>query len=324
MAGSEVRGLRIGQAPGPVLEVLEHGATVARFDVTDALGERRDLGVGYATQEEYEQRPHYLGAVVGRYANRVAGGRFQLDGHEVRLATNDRGNTLHGGPDGFDRRTWTVLEHGTHHLVLELVSPDGDQGFPGTLTTTARYGVADGEVSLVLAARTDAPTVVNLTSHVYLRLPDPVLTVPADTWLPVDGSGLPLGDPVPVDGTPFDLRAGARVAEVVDADHPQVRQAGGIDHTLVVAGEGLRTMAVLRSAVATVEVLSDQPGVQVFTGNGFDGTDRTWTGERVERHGAVALEPQHLPDSPHHASYPSTVLRPGERHRAEIRWRVSR
>jgi aldose 1-epimerase len=324
MAGSELHALRIGEAPGPVLEVLARGATVARFEVTDAHGERRDLGVGYATEEEYQRRPHYLGAVVGRYANRIAGGLFELDGREVVLATNDRGNTLHGGPDGFDRRTWTVLEHGTHHLVLELVSPDGDQGFPGTLTTTARYEVAGDEVGLVLTSRTDAPTVVNLTSHVYLRLPDPELTVPATTWLPVDATGLPLGDPVPVDGTPFDLRAGRRVAEVVNADHPQVRQAGGLDHTLVVPGEGLRTMAVLRSSVASVEVVSDQPGVQVFTGNGFDGTDRTWTGEPVERHGAVALEPQHFPDSPHHASYPTTVLRPGEERRTEVRWRVSR
>jgi galactose mutarotase-like enzyme len=184
MAGSELRTLRIGEAPGAVLEVLARGATVARFEVTDAHGERRDLGVGYATEEEYERRPHYLGAVVGRSATRVA--------------------------------------------------------------------------------------------------------------------------------------------DVVREDHPQVRQAGGLDHTLVVPGEGLRTMAVLRSSVASVEVVSDQPGVQVFTGNGFDGTDRTWTGEPVERHGAVALEPQHFPDSPHHASYPTTVLRPGEERRTEVRWRVSR
>ena len=313
-AGVEgVRSWVLGAAPGPVLEVLERGATVARFEVTCADGERRDIGLGYATLAEYVERPHYWGAVVGRYANRIRDGRFELDGTTVQLARNDGRNALHGGPDGFDRRTWSLVSSSPSELELALVSPDGDQGFPGRLHVTAGYSVHDDEARLVLTATTDAPTVVNLTSHVYLALPDPVLTVPADTYLPVDADGLPLGDPEPVDGTRFDLRDGARVSGL-----------DGLDHTLVVGDEGLRRMAVLASDLVTVEVASDQPGLQVFTGNGFDGTDRTWEGTRVEQHGAVALEPQHLPDAPNHPTYPSPVLRPGETYRHEVRWRISR
>lgn len=314
--GVEVRRFRIGAAPGPVLEVLDRGATVARLEVTCSDGERRDIGLGYATAQEYVDRPHYWGAVVGRYANRIRDGRFDLDGRTVQLATNDGPNALHGGPNGFDRRTWSVTAHAHDHVVLELVVPDGDQGFPGLLAATARYEVSGDEVRLLLMATTDAPTVVNLTSHVYLALPDPVLTVPADAYLPVDQDGLPLGDPEPVAGTRFDLRTGARLAEVA--------AAGGLDHTLVVPGTGVRRLAELASELVTVEVASDQPGLQVYTGDGFDGTDRTWTGAVVEQHGAVALEPQHFPDSPHHPTYPSTVLRPGEEYRHEIRWRISR
>ena len=321
MGGAEVRSWVVGTAPGPVLEVLDRGATVARLEVLCADGERRDVGLGYATVQEYVERPHYLGAVVGRYANRIRDGRFLLDGQPVQLATGQGGHHLHGGPDGFDRRTWSLVDHGPHHLELGLTSPHGDQGFPGRLEVRARYEVADDEVRLVLTARTDAVTVVNLTSHVYLALPDPVLAVPADTYLPVDPDGLPLGDPEPVDGSPFDLREGSRLAEVVADPHPQVVQAGGLDHTLVVPGRGLRQMAVLSSAWTGVEISSDQPGLQVYTGNGFDGTDRRADGTRVERHAAVALEPQLFPDSPHHPSYPSSVLRPGEEYRHEIRWR---
>lgn len=320
--GRAILRCRIGEAPGPVLDILDRGATLARFEVTCADGVRRDIGLGYATAQEYADRPHYLGAVIGRYANRIRGGRFDLDGRPVLLATNDGGNTLHGGPEGFDRRSWSVTAHESDHVVLELVVPDGDQGFPGRLEATARYSVEGDEVRLLLTARADEPTVVNLTSHVYLSLPDPVLTVPAETYLPVDDAGLPLGDPEPVDGTPFDLRAGARLADVVRDPHPQVVRAGGLDHTLVVSGEGLRPMAVLASEQAVVEVLSDQPGLQVFTGNGFDGTDCTPTGGLVPRHGAVALEPQCFPDAPNHASYPSSVLRPNEEYRHEIRWRL--
>lgn len=321
--GRGVRSVRIGTPPGPVLDVLDLGATVQRLEVTCADGVRRDVGLGYATAQEYVDRPHYLGAVVGRYANRIAGGRFDLDGRAVQLAANDRGNHLHGGPDGFDRRTWDLVEHGPDHVLLGLVSPDGDQGFPGTVSATARYSVTGDEVVLVLSVVTDAPTVVNLTSHVYLALPDPVLQVPADGYLPVGASGLPLGPVEPVDGTPFDLRTGARLADVVRSAHPQVAQAGGLDHTLVVGGAGMRRVATLASSVLAVEVGSDQAGLQVYTGNAFDGTDRRSDGARIDRHAAVALEPQRFPDSPNQPAYPSSVLRPGEEYRHEIRWRFT-
>ncbi len=332
--GRAARRLVLGRAPGPVLHLLDLGATIHRLEVTGGDGVRRNVALGHPTAQDYLDGSGFLGGTVGRYANRIAGGRFELDGEAVQVAPSDRGNTLHGGPDGFHRRTWTVLEHDDDHAVLALVSPAGDQGFPGRLSAQARFEVTPDEVRLDLSATTDAPTVVNLTSHLYLNLDgegagtvdDHLLTVHAARWLPVDATGIPLGEPVGVDGTAFDLREPRRLGDVVRAGHDQLRDAGGLDHHLVTDGTGLRPVARLvspRGALA-VELSTDQPGVQVYTANAFDGTAPSTSGGRHRQGDGIALEPQHAPDSPNHPSgpdHPSTVLRPGEVYRSAIRWR---
>jgi aldose 1-epimerase len=298
--GPAVRRLTIGAEPGPVLDLLDLGATVHRLEVTCGDGERRNVVVTLPTPADYRASTAYVGATVGRYANRIAGGRLELDGRPVGLATNDRGHHLHGGPDGFDSRMWEVTDLGAAHAELRLVSPDGDQGYPGRLTATARFEVRDDRVAVTLAAVTDAPTVVNLTQHAYFDLgEDARLTVPAERYTPVDATGIPTGGHAPVAGTSYDLRGGRPVGEF------------RLDHNYVVDGVGLRTVALLDSARTRtrLEVRSDQPGLQVYTGS---------------PHGGVALEPQVFPDSPRRPDFPSAVLRPGETYRSHIEWVFAR
>ena len=327
--GREVDVLRIGAEPAPVVEVLTLGATVHTLTITCEDGVRRNVVLGHPDVETRLASTAYVGSVVGRYANRIAGGRFELDGREVVVGTNDRGTTLHGGPDGFDRRVWDVLEQTRDRAVLELVSHDGDQGFPGTLTVRAAYDVQGESVRLELTATTDATTVANLTSHVYLNLAgegsgtvdDHLLQVEADHYLPTDATALPTGVD-PVDGTPFDLRRPTRLGDAARSSDVQVVAARGLDHCLVVRGDGLRRHAVVESSGTRVELWSDQPGLQVYTGNFLDGTLRSTGGGVLRQGDGLALEPQLFPDSPHHPEWPSAELRPGETYRSRIEWRL--
>ncbi|MCX6398330.1 MAG: galactose mutarotase [Propionibacteriales bacterium] len=324
----------IGGAPGPELHLLATGASVQRMVVTCGDGVRRDVALGLADGAAVRSSTAYVGSVVGRYANRIAHGRFALDGREVVLPTNDRGHHLHGGPDGFHTRDWTVVEQSATAVLLELVSPDGDAGYPGELTARARYAVVGDLVELELTATTTAPTIVNLTSHLYLNLhgdgtvEEHLLTVPAARFTPVDATSIPLSGHQSVDGTPFDLRAPALVADVVGSGHPQVRAAGGLDHNLVVDGVGWRRLAVLDGPATRtrMELWSDQPGLQVYTGNGFDASALDRDGRPIRRRAGIALEPQAHPDSPRRPvgpDWPSTVLRPGETYRSRMSWAFS-
>ena len=328
--GREVRALTIGSAPGPVVEVLTLGATVHRLEVPGPDGVRRNVVLGHATVEERLASSDYVGGTIGRYANRIAGGRFPLDGREVVVGTHDRGHSLHGGPDGFDRRLWDVVEHGPDEVVLSLVSPDGDQGFPGTVSVLVRYRVAGDAVRVELEATTDAPTVLNLTNHAYFNLDgegagtidDHLLAVAADEFTPVDAAGIPLGGHAPVVGTPFDLRDPTAIGAAVRTEHPQVVDARGIDHNFVVRGEGLRPHAVLTSPRSGVRFVlrSDQPGLQVYTGNFLDGTRRSTTGGLYRQGDGIALEPQLFPDSPNRPEWPSAQVGPGTTYRATLEW----
>ncbi len=287
--------ITIGTPPGPVLDLMDLGATVHRLVV-----DGRNVVLGYETTAEYLASTSYVGGTIGRYANRITGGRFELDGRQVLVSANDRGNHLHGGPEGFDRRSWELVEHGPQHAVLRIVSADGDQGFPGELTATARFEVGDDLVSIDLSAVTDAPTVVNLTSHAYFDLGGGhELSVPAQRYTPVDPTGIPAGGHAPVAGTPYDFRTARPIGDAA------------IDHNFVVDGTGLRPVAVLASPATglRLEVRSDQPGLQVYTGGAL---------------GGVALEPQRFPDSPNRPDFPSAVLRPGETYRSRIEWVFAR
>ncbi|MCD4532798.1 galactose mutarotase [Nocardioides sp. cx-169] len=331
-SGETVHRLVLGSAPGAVLHVLTLGATVHRLEV-EAGGPRRNIALGHRDPADYLGSSDYIGGTIGRYANRIAGGRTTLDGDELTLGAHDRGNHLHGGPDGFDRRVWEVADAGEDHAVLRLVSPDGDQGFPGTVRAQVTFTVTGHAVGVELEATTDAPTLVNLTSHAYFNLDgdgagtidEHRLTVPAERYTPVDATGIPLGDHAPVAGTAFDFRRPAAIGPRVRRDEEQIVLARGIDHNYVVDGEGWRTAAVLESPAAGTRLIlrSDQPGLQVYTGNFLDGSRRTAQGGLYRQGDGIALEPQLHPDSPNRPEWPSAVLRPGETYRCRLEWELS-
>lgn len=314
------------------LTVLDLGATVHRLRF-DEGGRRHDIALGFADVPSYLSAANpFLGATVGRYANRVAGARFTLDGVEHRLAANENGNCLHGGPEGFHTRLWTVVDHGADRVTMQLVSPDGDQGFPGELTATATYRVAGDTVTVELSATCDAPTVVSLTNHTYVNLAgapattvdDHLLLVEADAYLPVDDRSIPLGHLEDVHGSPFDFTVAAALGPRVRDRHPQVVLAGGIDHAFVVRGSGLRRAARLEHPASGrfLEVCTDQPTLQVYTGNRLDGTLVDRRGRLLRQGDGIALETQRHPDGPNQAAFPAPVLQPGHTYRATTTWTV--
>lgn len=329
--GRPVERVTIGSAPGVVVDVLTLGATAHRVEVTGGDGVRRDVALGRDTVASLLGVDGFLGATIGRYANRIAAGRFTLDGAPVSVETNDRGNSLHGGTDGWDKRLWSVVSSSSGSVTLSLVSPDGDMGFPGEVTATATYAVEGSTVRITHEATTSAPTVVNMTNHTYFNLDGDgegtidghTLAVYADHYTPVDATGIPLGDHASVEGTPFDLRTPTALGPVLRVDEPQLADAGGIDHNFVVRGSGLRPVAVLTSPVTrtSLELLSDRPGLQVYTGNALGGPGRA--GRRYRGGDGIAIEPQLFPDTPNHPAWPSARLVPGEAYCSEIEWRFS-
>jgi galactose mutarotase-like enzyme len=332
--GQAVELLVLGEAPGPVVELLTLGATVHRLEVTCGDGERRNIVLGHDTVADRLASTDYLGGTIGRYANRIARGRFELAGTDVRVQTHDRGNSLHGGPDGFERKVWSVVDQTSHAATLRLESPDGDMGFPGRLSAQVRYEVEGDVVRVTHEATTDATTVVNLTNHAYFNLDGDGagtidghrLSVLADSYTPVDSTGIPTGDHAPVAGTPFDFRAPTVIGPAVRQDHEQIRSARGVDHNYVLRGEGLRTAAVLESerTLTTLELRTDQPGLQVYTGNNLDGARRGRSGCLYRQGDGIALEPQLFPDTPNHPEWPSAQLDPGEVYRSTIEWSLRR
>jgi galactose mutarotase-like enzyme len=329
--GRRVQKILLGRAPGPVLSLLDLGATVQGLEVTCGDGRRRDVVLGQGRVAEYVASTDYLGATVGRYANRIAGGRLDLDGEELQLGTNDRGNLLHGGPDGFDRRLWQLREHSATEARLSLESPDGDQGFPGAVRVEVHFEVTDDSVRIVFVATTEATTVVNLTNHAYFNLDgvgtgtvdDHELTVLADEYIPVDDTGIPLDGFAPVAGTPLDFRSPTRLGRAARSGDEQVVRMSGIDHNYVLRGSGMRPVATLssRRTATTLELATDRPGLQVYTGNGLDGSRPSADGGRHRQGDGIALEPQLFPDTPHHPEWPAAVLRPSETYQAALEWR---
>ena len=331
--GRQVDVISIGSPPGPVLYLLDLGATVHRLDVTGGDGRRRNVVRNLGSAAAYLDSTAYLGSTVGRYANRIAAGRFVLDGQPVVVGVNDRGNHLHGGPDGFSRRLWTVEQHGPDEAVLTLVSPDGDQGFPGDLRVRTTFRTSADRVDVEFEATTDRSTVVNLTNHAYFNLDgdsagtvdDHVLQVAADRYTPVDDTGIPTGELAEVDGTPFDFRTSRALGPAVRVDHEQVCAARGIDHNLVLRGDPDVPAAVLGSPASGIrlELFTDQPGLQVYTGNFLDGSVPSAIGRVLRQGDGIALEPQLFPDTPNHPAFGSARLEPGEVYRARLAWRFS-
>lgn len=316
----------LGPAGGLQISVSDLGARWLSCLVPMADGSRREAILGHATVADHQTEPGFFGAVVGRYANRLAGAAFRLDGHEHRLVANEGANQLHGGPDGFDRRTWRVVEHGPLHLRLALHSPDGDQGYPGALDAEVEYRVEPAQTALTLrfSARTSAPCPVSLTSHPYFNLDGdtaPVLGhrlhVAAERMLPVHADMIPTGEAAPVAGTPFDLRKARRVGDGLGQGEQQQR-GSGYDHCFVLdddAARGERAAARLTASDGrlALRLFTNYPGLQVCSGN-FVQHSRGRDGRPFERHAGIALEPQFFPDAPNHPAWreQGCILRPGQ------------
>ncbi len=304
--------------------ILDYGGTLASITVPNTEGDVADVALGFDELGGWLHDPQFFGSLVGRYANRIARGRFTLDGTDYDVGANRGGHHLHGGDVGFDKLVWRaepISVDGGVGLRLDLHSPDGDQGYPGAMDITVTYGLdREGSLSIHYEAMTDAPTVVNLTNHVYLDLGatgsvmDHVVELAASEFLEIGDGTIPTGRILPVGGTSMDFTTPHRIGERVDDDDPQLALAGGYDHCWVIDGTpgGLRRCGVVTSAGRRVEVSTTQPGVQFYSGNGIR--------PRVGRGGAhygprsgFCLETQHYPDSPNQPGFPSTRLDPGVR-----------
>lgn len=319
-----------GVGPGR-LQVLDAGAAAMSYRLV-ADDPATEVLVGFEDAEGYRAGlvGGYFGCVVGRYANRIAGGRFSIDGVEFQASSNEPPNTLHGGVDGFSHRVWTVVEHSHDRLVLGLSSPDGDQGFPGSVEARAAYSVIEDGFVLELSGTTDAPTPFGLTSHLYLNLAgggtinEHLLQVPASGYVPIDAASIPTSGPVPVQGTAFDLREPTRIGERVRMPDEQIGLAKGIDHSYDVDGSGLREVARVEEPGTgrTLRLVSDAPALQVYTGNFLDGAVVS-AGRRLRQGDAMALEPHDHPDSPNQDWAADVVLRPGQEWSRRIEWHFS-
>lgn len=340
--GRHVELISLQSAHGVTLRVMTLGASVQSLTVPDREGKSADVVLGYANLAGYLTKPQYFGATVGRFANRIAGGHFQLDDHAYSLAKNDGPNSLHGGLRGFDKVLWTVttVQAGpTARVALQLLSQDGDEGYPGNLTVTATYALTESnEVSVEYRASTDKPTIVNLSNHSYFNLagegsPEGVmnhlLMLNAAEFTPVDATLIPTGEFRKVAGTPFDFRTPKPIGrDIRDGHEQQLLYGRGYDHNWVISRAAVQEPRLVArvadpSSGRVLEVLSDQPGLQFYSGNFLDGTTVGKSG-RVYRQGdAFVLEPQQFPDTPNHPAFGSVRLAPGALYHNRIIYRFS-
>lgn len=332
--GGEAQCVRLSGG-GLEAEVLSYGGALRSLRVPSRRG-LLDVALGFDSLEAYREQTGFCGAIVGRCANRTGGARFTLGGREYLLPKNDGENHLHGGPAAFDKRLWTIEDATDSRLVLSLVSADGDAGYPGRLDVRVTYTLADGALTIDYYAVSDADTVCNLTSHAYFNLSGhgsgPVsaqrVSIFGDAYTPTDAALIPTGAIEPVEGTPMDLRAGVVIGEGADAPFEALRLAGGFDQNWVVSGEAgtLRpaARAVSGETGVCMDVLTTQPGVQFYSGNGMDGFPRGKGGAPYARRWGFCLETQAFPDAANHPNFPSPVLKKGAeyRHRTVFRFSV--
>ena len=337
--GREVELHTLTNASGASVSISSFGGTVVSLRVPDRKGKPGDVVLGFPEFQDYETNSPYFGCLIGRYGNRIAKGRFQLDGHAYRLATNNNGQSLHGGWRGFDKVIWEAKSKMTSSgpsLILKYTSPDGEEGYPGTLKVTATYILTDrNELKLVYRAVTDRPTIINLTQHNYFNLSgegngtilDHQVTLKASRYTPVDRHLIPTGVLRSVKGTPFDFLKPHIIGDRIDQSDPQLKFSGGYDHNWVAdkppGRVGLLATVKDPKSGRMLKVLSDQPGVQFYTGNFLDGKLLGHSGRPYLKRGGFCLEPQHFPDSPNHPGFPSVVLRPGQLYKNTIIYRFS-
>lgn len=319
--------------------ITNYGGIVVSLEVPDRKGVPGDVVLGFDKLDGYSSDHPYFGAIIGRYGNRIAKGRFSLDGVEYVLARNNGENHLHGGLRGFDKVVWEARpQQPTSGSALELrhVSSDGEEGYPGTLTATVTYTLTDSsELRIDYLATTDKATVVNLTNHSYFNLGGQgtrdvlghVLQITADGYTPVDAGLIPTGKVAPVAGSPFDFRTPTPIGARIGAAHEQIERGGGYDHNFVLNGDAGTLRRVARVTEPTsgrvLELLTTEPGLQFYSGNFLDGRIVGKGGKVYKHRFGFCLETQHFPDSPNRPEFPSTVLRPGQRYRTTTLYRFS-
>ena len=322
---------------GPIeADIMTYGGIIQALRVPDKSGKVADIVLGFDTAEQYIQsNPGFFGAIIGRDGNRIAGGKFQLDGKTYQIPQNNGPNALHGGPKGFDKAVWTgkIIPHG---VELTYVSADGEMGFPGKLTTVVRYTLVGKDLKIDYSATTDKDTVVNLTNHSYFNLAGEgngdilknEVKINASRYTPVDDKLIPTGELAPVEGTPFDFRKPTAVGARIDADNEQLKKGHGYDHNWVLDSSGKLAQAAEvyePTSGRVLQVLTDEPGVQFYTSNALGlGTPVAGKGgAKYSRHAALCLETQHFPDSPNQPKFPSTELKPGQKYHTVTVFRFS-
>lgn len=330
--GKEVFLYTLTNEKGTQVKISTYGGVVTSWVAPDKNGQKSSIVLGYDSLAGYLAKPPYFGALIGRYGNRIAKGKFTLNGTEYTLATNDGLNHLHGGNKGFDKVVWesSVENDSVPALSLSYLSKDGEEGYPGNLQVNVLYTLTDDdELKIEYKATTDKPTVLNLTNHSYFNLTGDVantildhkLQVDADNYTPVDSTLIPTGQLAPVKGTPFDFTSAEKIGARIDS------VKGGYDHNFALNSKDspLKKVATLSDAVSgrQLEVYTTEPGLQFYTGNFLDGTLKTSDGKAININTALCLETQHFPDSPNQPNFPSTVLRPGQTFHSETVYKLS-
>ncbi len=330
--GKPVTEYTLKNARGTTVKLINYGGVITAIEVPDRHGKSANIVLGFASLKDYEAYNGniHFGALIGRYANRIAGGQFQLDGQTYKLPINNAPNTLHGGPDSFDSKVWSAkpLDGGKDGAGVELsyVSPDGENGFPGTLTVHVTYRLTDDNaLHIVYEASTDKDTVVNLTNHTYFNLAgegsgsveDQEIRIAASRYTPTDRTSIPTGELASVEGTPLDLRKPTPIGKHLRSDFEQMVYARGYDHNWVLDAGGPSTPAFAASvrdprSGRVLSVDTTQPGLQFYSANSLDGSAVGASGHAYRQTDAFALEAEHFPDSPNHPAFPTTELKPGQ------------
>ncbi len=321
---------------GMQVAITNFGATVVSLKVPDRQGKMADVVLGYDSLAGYQSKENpYFGGIIGRYANRIANGRFTLDGKPYQIPTNDGPNSLHGGTVGFNKRLWEVREATGDHLTLHYLSPGGEEGFPGNLNVTVKYTLGPGdELRMDYTATTDKDTVLNLTNHSYFNLAGQgngdilkhELMLAADRFTPIGKTLIPTGELRSVAGTPFDFRKSTSIGERINDKDQQLEYGRGYDHNWVLNSSGKLALAARVTDPGSgrvLEVLTDQPGLQFYSGNFLDGTIHGKNGKVYVHRGALCLETQHFPDSPNQPNFPTTELKAGQTFHSTTVYRFS-
>ena len=324
---------------GMQISIITYGGIITSWTASDKNGDYKDIVLGYNTLEEYETETPYFGALIGRYGNRIAKGRFSLNDTAYTLAVNNGVNHLHGGLKGFDKEVWqaeTMSSATEASLVLKYLSKDMEEGYPGNLATTVTYTLNDNnELGVKYEAITDKTTIVNLTQHSYFNLTadfnqtvlDHELIINADAYIPVDETLIPLGNLSEVSQTPFDFRASKRIGQHIDEENTQLINGLGYDHCWALndQDEGMRFAASAYEPVSgrLLEVFTDEPGIQFYSGNFLDGSLPSKSGGVYEQRTGFCLETQHYPDTPNQKNFPSVVLHPNEKYESQTTFKLS-